>query len=62
MRQRFMQVLQTDDAHEGMDAQSDVALRRFWTRAKPLPARVDPRPPARVVDLAEWSQSRRVER
>jgi len=62
MRQRFMQVLQTDDAHEGTDAQSDVALRRFWTRAKSLPARVDPRPPARIVDLAQWTQSRRVER
>ena len=58
MRQRFMQVLQTDDQD---DAQSDV-LRRFWTRAKPLPARVDPRPPARVVDLAQWTQSRRIER
>jgi hypothetical protein len=62
MRQRFMQVLQTDDAHEGTDAQSDVALRRFWTRAKPLPARLDAHPPARVVDLAQWMQSRRVER
>jgi len=58
MRQRFMQVLQTDDQD---DAQSD-ALRRFWTRAKPLPARVDPRPPARVVDLAQWTHSRRIER
>jgi hypothetical protein len=58
MRQRFMQVLQADDQD---DAQSDV-LRRFWTRAKPLPARLDPRLPARVVDLAHWTQSRRVER
>jgi hypothetical protein len=57
MRQRFMQVLQTDDQS---DAESDV-LRRFWTRAKPLPARLDARP-ARVVDLAQWMQSRRVER
>jgi hypothetical protein len=58
MRQRFMQVLQADDQD---DAQSDV-LRRFWTRAKPLPARIDPRPPARVVDLAQFAQRRRVER
>jgi hypothetical protein len=58
MRQRFMQVLQTDDQD---DAQSEV-LRRFWTRAKPLPARLDAHPPARVVDLAQWMQSRRVER
>ena len=57
MRQRFMQVLQTDDQS---DAESDV-LRRFWARAKPLPARLDARP-ARVVDLAQWMQSRPVER
>ncbi len=58
MIQRFMQVLQTDDQD---DAQTDV-LRRFWSRAKPLPARVDPRPAASVVDLAQWTQSRRVVR
>ncbi|HEY3818913.1 MAG TPA: hypothetical protein VGL81_17205 [Polyangiaceae bacterium] len=60
MRQRFMQVLQTDDTHEGTDATSDV-LRRFWARAKPLPTRLD-EGPARVVDLAQWIQSRRAER
>jgi hypothetical protein len=62
MRQRFMQVLQADDAHEGTDAQSDGALLRFWSRAKPLPARIDPRLAARVVDLAQWTESRRVGR
>ena len=58
MRQRFMQVLQTDDQD---DAESEV-LRRFWTRAKPLPAPIDRRLPARVVDLAHWTHSRGVER
>jgi len=58
MRQRFMQVLQADERD---DAQSDI-LRRFWTRAKPLPPRPVKRPEAAVVDLAQWMQSRRVER
>jgi hypothetical protein len=62
MRQRFMQVLQTDDVVEGTDAPSDVALRRFWTRAKPLPARIDTSTTARVVDLAQWMQRRGTER
>jgi hypothetical protein len=55
MRQRLVQVLQCD---EGDDASSDV-LRRFWAHAKPLPARFERRPEARVIDLAAWAQSRR---
>lgn len=60
MLQRFVQVLREDD---GDDAQSEV-LRRFWTRAKPLPARFEGAPGtgARVVDLARWAEGRRVER
>ncbi len=54
MRQRFVQVLQGDDRD---DATSDV-LRRFWTRAKPLPARFELRRDARVVDLAAWAATR----
>jgi hypothetical protein len=53
MIQRFMQVLQSKE-DEGM---TDVVLR-FWTRAKPLPVRVESRP-APVVDLAQWADSRR---
>jgi hypothetical protein len=58
MLQRFVQVLQGDDS----DVDSDV-LRRFWTRARPLPVRFEPSrgTHARVVDLAEWA-SRRVDR
>jgi hypothetical protein len=60
MRQRFTQVLQTTDPD---DAMSDVVVRQFWTRAKPLPSKLRPDAgPARVVDLAQWMQSRRVER
>jgi hypothetical protein len=60
MLQRFVQVLQDDDQD---DAQSEV-LRRFWTRAKPLPARFEPArgTSTRVVDLAQWAESRRVQR
>jgi hypothetical protein len=54
MRQRFMQVLQSNE-DEGM---TDVVLR-FWTRAKPLPVRVEPRSAAPVVDLAQWADSHR---
>ena len=54
MRQRLVHVLQTDERD---DASSDV-LRRFWARAKPLPARFESRPDARVIDLAAWAQSR----
>ncbi len=67
MLQRFVQVLQDDDRD---DAQSEV-LRRFWTRAKPLPVPL-PRENVRgprasdagttVVDLAQWVRSRRVDR
>jgi hypothetical protein len=60
MRQRFTQVLQTTDAD---DAMSEVVVRQFWTRAKPLTSQLRPDAgPARVVDLAQWMQSRRVER
>ena len=53
MLQRFVQVLQSDDR----DDENDV-LRRFWTRARPLPARFEPSrgAHARVVDLAEWAR------
>jgi hypothetical protein len=54
MRQRLVQVLQTPERD---DVSSDV-LRRFWTRAKPLPARFERRPDARVIDLAAWAHSR----
>jgi len=57
MLQRFVQVLQAD---ENDDAMSDV-VRRFWTRARPLPARFEARParpPATVVDLATWARTR----
>ncbi len=53
MRQRLVQVLQTEERD---DASSD-ALRRFWTRAKPLPARFEQRPGAKVIDLAAWARS-----
>jgi hypothetical protein len=60
MLQRFVQVLQGDDRD---DAHSEV-LRRFWTRAKPLPVRFEQvrGSSAGVVDLAQWSRSRRVDR
>jgi hypothetical protein len=57
MRQRFVEVLQSDDRD---DAQSEV-LRRFWARAKPLPVRVNAAlgTSAKVVDLAQWAERRR---
>ena len=56
MRQRFVQVLRS----ENQDSWESEVLKRFWTRAKPLPARVqENRPEARVVDLAQWAASRR---
>ena len=58
MRQRLMQVLGTED---GDDVMTDV-VRRFWTRAKPLPVPMERRevgPAAQVVDLATWMRSRR---
>jgi hypothetical protein len=55
MRQRFVQVLRS----ENQDSWESEVLRRFWTRAKPLPARAENRPEARVVDLAQWAASRR---
>lgn len=55
MRQRFVQVLRSED----QDSLEGAILQRFWTRAKPLPARVENRPEARVVDLAQWAASRR---
>jgi hypothetical protein len=35
MRQRFVQVLRSD---EGREDPLDLVQRRFWARAKPLPA------------------------
>lgn len=57
MRQRLVQVLRSED----QDSLEEAVLQRFWTRAKPLPARVieSNRPEARVVDLAQWAASRR---
>jgi hypothetical protein len=60
MRQRLMQVLSSDEQD---DLTTDV-LRRFWSRAKPLPARPhvtqSPKcPDARVVDLAAWARAHR---
>lgn len=56
MRQRFVQVLRSED----QDSLEEAVLQRFWTRAKPLPARVpENRQEARVVNLAQWSASRR---
>jgi len=55
MRQRLVQVLRSED----QDSLESEVLKRFWARAKPLPARVENRPEARVVDLARWSASRR---
>lgn len=59
MLQQLRQVFESDESEEIM---SDV-VRRFWTRAKPLPPRVAPRsspgPEAQVVDLAAWSLARR---
>jgi hypothetical protein len=55
MRQRFVQELRSED----QDSWESEILKRFWTRAKPLPARVENRPEARVVDLAQWAASRR---
>jgi hypothetical protein len=54
MRQRLMQVLGSSDGDEAMD----FVERRFWTRAKPLPARVVPPAQAQVVDLAAWVRDR----
>jgi len=58
MRQRFVQVLESDDP----DAVTTDALHRFWARAKPLPARFERRPEARVIDLATWAQRPRADR
>jgi hypothetical protein len=55
MRHRFVQVLRSED----QDSVENEVLKRFWARAKPLPARVENRPEARVVDLAQWAASRR---
>jgi hypothetical protein len=55
MRQRFVQVLKSEE----QDSLEAEVLKRFWARAKPLPARVENRPEARVVDLAQWAASRR---
>ena len=55
MRQRLMQVLGSED----QDAVTTVVLERFWTRAKPLPARIERRPAAQVIDLAQWASQQR---
>jgi hypothetical protein len=55
MRQRFVQVLRSDDK----DDATTYVLRRFWSRAEPLPVRSERRPEARVVDLTSWARSRR---
>ncbi len=55
MRQQLMQVLRSED----QDSASAYVLERFWARARPLPARIEKRPDARVIDLAQWAQSRR---
>ena len=55
MRQRFVQVLKSEE----QDSLESEVLKRFWARVKPLPARVENRPEARVVDLARWAASRR---
>jgi len=58
MRQRFVQVLRSEE----QDSLESEVLKRFWARAKPLPARgQENRPEARVVDLAQWTASRRSE-
>jgi hypothetical protein len=58
MRQRLVQVLESDDRDE---TESDPVVRRFWTRAKPLPARPGSERPtgAQVVDLARWTRTHR---
>jgi hypothetical protein len=58
MRQQLMQVLGGEE-HDG--EMTDV-VRRFWTRAKPLPVRVEKpqlQPQAQVVDLAGWARAHR---
>jgi hypothetical protein len=49
MRQRLLQVLSSDESDETL--RSDAVVRRFWARAKPLPA-VPRSQPAPVLDLA----------
>ncbi len=56
MRQRLVQVLESDERD---DIDGDVVLRRFWSRAKPLPARIGTPAQATVVDLARWTRERR---
>jgi hypothetical protein len=58
MRQRFVQVLRSEEGDDVMDA----VVRRFWTRAIPIPARVAHPVDAQVVDLARWARGRGVER
>ena len=58
MRQRLLQVLGSED----QDDVTTYVLERFWSRAKPLPARVERRPDARVIDLAQWAHQQRAGR
>jgi uncharacterized protein YjiS (DUF1127 family) len=55
MRQRLVQVLESDERD---DVESEV-LRRFWSRAKPLPVRPGIAPASTVVDMARWARERR---
>jgi hypothetical protein len=55
MRQLLLQVLGSEDN----DGEMTDVVRRFWTRAKPLPARTERRPDAQVVDLARWARAHR---
>jgi hypothetical protein len=65
MRQRLMQILSSDEHDERERRSTDAALLGFWgRRAKPLsPRNVSPQTPrtgvARVIDLAQWTRTRR---
>jgi hypothetical protein len=56
MRQRLVTVLKS---HEE-DTFAEVALRCFWSLAKPLPAEFAGRRfgESRVIDLADWARAR----
>jgi len=58
MRRELVQVLRSEEGDDGMDA----VVRRFWTRASPLPARVARPAAAEIVDLARYAQRRTAER
>ena len=54
MRQRLIQMLETDDGDDATDA----IVQRFWLRAAPLAARGTAKPDGQVVDIAQWARSR----